>query len=415
LAVDLPQRAYTHDFSAFYAEAIAFRHSLDPYTTNLTPIGQPLGLHIGSLIHATDTPTALLLFIPFSFVTPSVAHTIWIALNAGALTAALILLLWPKYSGLSVRVGCAIGAIALLYQPITDNFIFGQRQTLILLLLVLVMRALDEGREAAAGLLFGLAVAYRAFPALISGYFVVRRQWRPLIFIGVALAIIGVVTVAGLGIPVCAGYLHGMNFAVSAFRLDPADVSLRGFTIRLFSYVAGLQPNTRIQILQRITITSGEIVIVGLAAWPTYQRRQRVGLDRRAYALWIAAAIILSPLSWIHYMILLLIPFVEIASAAERQKCSRREVWAAIASYVLIAMTYPLREDLVGVTAWVHGVRYLAEGPSVSLLVGFLAAYWFATDTSDSPDAETLRKTPPGFATSDLSPAQIVSLRAEKV
>jgi hypothetical protein len=51
----------------------------------------------------------------------------------------------------------------------------------------------------------------------------------------------------------------------------------------------------------------------------------------------------------------------------------------------------------------------------VSLLLGFLAAYWFATDTSDSPDAETLRKTPPGFATSDLSPAQIVSLRAEKV
>jgi hypothetical protein len=63
----------------------------------------------------------------------------------------------------------------------------------------------------------------------------------------------------------------------------------------------------------------------------------------------------------------------------------------------------------------VHGVRYLAEGPSVSLLVGFLAAYWFATDTSDSPDAEKLRQTPPGFAPSDLSPAQIVSLRAENV
>jgi Glycosyltransferase family 87 len=55
----------------------------------------------------------------------------------------------------------AIAALALLYAPITENFLFSQRQTLILLLLVLVMRALDRGREAAAGLLLGLAVAYR--------------------------------------------------------------------------------------------------------------------------------------------------------------------------------------------------------------------------------------------------------------
>jgi uncharacterized membrane protein len=72
----------------------------------------------------------------------------------------------------------AIAVLALLYAPITENFLFSQRQTLILLLLVLVMRALDRGYEAAAGMFLGLAVAYRVFPLLIAGYFIIRSHWR---------------------------------------------------------------------------------------------------------------------------------------------------------------------------------------------------------------------------------------------
>jgi hypothetical protein len=54
--MDLPQRAYTHDFSVFYASAIALRHGFNPYTVNLTPIGRRLGFYIGALLHSTDTP-----------------------------------------------------------------------------------------------------------------------------------------------------------------------------------------------------------------------------------------------------------------------------------------------------------------------------------------------------------------------
>ncbi|MGC1343948.1 MAG: glycosyltransferase 87 family protein, partial [Candidatus Binataceae bacterium] len=151
LAVNLPQRAFHNDFSVFYSSAIAFRTGLDPYVTNLMPIGQRLGMRIGALLHDTDTPTALLFFTPFSLMRAAVSHTIWMILNAAALVAALIVLIRPKYSGLSIRMAVAIGAIALLYSPITDNFIFSQRQTLILLLLVLVMRSLDREREASAG------------------------------------------------------------------------------------------------------------------------------------------------------------------------------------------------------------------------------------------------------------------------
>jgi hypothetical protein len=114
-----------------------------------------------------------------------------------------------------------------------------------------------------------------------------------------------------------------------------------------------------------------------------------MGFDQRAYGLWVAVAIVLSPLSWIHYMVLLLIPFVQIVSSAEKQECSRRALWAAIASYTLIGMTQGLREDLISAIWWARGVKYLAEGSSLALLLGTLAAFWFATDSTGSPEAGT--------------------------
>lgn len=409
--MDLPQRAYTHDFSVFYASAIALRHGLNPYTVNLAPIGRRLGFYIGALLHSTDTPTALLFFIPFSLATPPVAHAIWIDLSAAALVLALLLLIQPKYSGLDTRLAFAIAALALLYAPITENFLFSQRQTLILLLLVLVMRALDRGYEAAAGMFLGLAVAYRVFPLLIAGYFIIRSQWRPLIFMCLGFAIVVAVTVAVLGIPLCASYPTGMRFAMTASWHDPTDVALHGFLLRLFSYT-GLQTNSRLQVLQRITIASAQIVIVALAAWPTYQRRLRTGFDRRTYGLWVAAALVLSPLSWIHYMVLLLIPFVEIASSAQKHESSTRAIWAAIVSYVLIVPGRGLREVVVGPIWWAYGVKYLAEGSSVALLLGFLAAEWLATDKTDSMEADKLRELSPTFAPSNSCASQGVSIRA---
>jgi hypothetical protein len=101
-------------------------------------------------------------------------------------------------------------------------------------------------------------------------------------------------------------------------------------------------------------------------------------------------------------MTLLLIPFVEIASAAQQRTCSRRAVWGALTSYVLIAITYRLRQDLVGPVWWARGVWLMAEGSSVALLIGFLAAYWFAADTVNSAEPESSNQ---ARSSSTLDPA----------
>ena len=378
LATKLPARAGTHDFSVFYASAVAVQEGLDPYTADLSTISQRLGVYIGPLVHSVDTPTALFLFAPFARLSLPMAHATWLLLNAFALAAALILLLSPKYSGLDARFALAVGAIALLYAPITENFVFGQRQPLVLLLLVLVMRAMQRRQEAVAGLLLGLAIAYRAFPALIAGYFLMRREWRVLAFVGLGFVLTSALTVVGLGLGICENYPHGMFFAIRMFSSQPANVSLNGFVTRLFAHF-GWGASTFSSIVQ--------LFVISMVAWATGRNRKRENFDRASYGLWVAAAILLSPLSWIHYMMLLLIPFVEITSAAERRLCNRREVWAMVASYLLVAMTFRIRPDLVDPVWWSNGLKYLAEGPSVALLLGFLAAYWLATDPNYSSAA----------------------------
>jgi hypothetical protein len=388
LFMTLGGRAYHDDFNIFYSAAIAYRHGLNPYTFDLTSIGQNLGFHLGPLRHSTDTPTALLLFLPFSCAAVPSAHTTWIAINLAALAAALFLLLAPRFSGLDLRIALVIAAFAVLYAPVTEDFLFSQRQTVILLLLVLVMRALERRREAAAGLLLSLAVAYRAFPILVAGYFVVRRQWRVLIYMGCGLSLVGAATVATLGLQVCISYVSGARFATTAFWQDPANVSLHGFLDRFFFYAGGPAPGGLLQILHFVTIMSAEIVVLALTVWPTYRRRQRPDLDRPTYALWVAASIVLSPLSWIHYMVLLLIPFAEIARATERQECSSRAAWAALASYLIVSGSRLLRKPVVGAILWDQGAKYLAEGSTLALMLGLFAAVWLATNTIGSAQSE---------------------------
>jgi alpha-1,2-mannosyltransferase len=412
IAVNLSPRAFHHDFSVFYSSAVALRQHLDPYTVDLVPIGRRLGMKIWPLIHTTDTPTALLLFMPFSLAIPVTAHNIWIAINGAALVIALLFLIRPKYSGLDTRIAFAIAALALLYAPVTENFLFSQRQILILLLLVMVMRSLERGRGALAGMLLAVSVAYRIFPILMAGYFIVRRQWRPLFYMGLGLVVIGAVTIATMGLPLCLNFLQGMHLAMTAAWYDPADVAIRAVVIRSFANVFGDRLDSRIETLQRITIFCAQLTVLTLTAWPALRNSRHPVFDQRDYSLWAAATVVLSPLSWIHYMVLLLIPLVAIVGATARQQCSRRAFYAAVASYLLISVTIHLRPNFVDADHWAHGIRYLAEGSSVALLLAFLAAWWFATDLAGSAEVKKVSRTPPACAPADQSPAQIVSLRS---
>ena len=73
----LPALAHRIDFTNYYDSAMTLRQGMDPYTTNLTAIGNRLGLETGPSIYASETPTFLLCFEPLTRFPPATAFWIW--------------------------------------------------------------------------------------------------------------------------------------------------------------------------------------------------------------------------------------------------------------------------------------------------------------------------------------------------
>jgi hypothetical protein len=127
-------------------------------------------------------------------------------------------------------------------------------------------------------------------------------------------------------------------------------------------------------------------VVLGLTIRATTADASRRDPDWRIYSLWIATAVMLTPVGWHHYLVLLAIPFVQMVASAAEGRSSSRGIWMAALAYLLSAISLRAFSRLMvpPPTAFQLAVPCLAraieETSFLALLTGYIAAYWFATD-----------------------------------
>ena len=381
----MPGQWHRRDFSNYYESAWALRHGIDPYSTSLTPIGEQLSLETNWLVHASETPPFLLCFEPLTWLRPKVAFWIWTAINFSALAIAMYLLLAHRPS-LTGRTALLLAGLMLMSAPVNLNFYWGQSQLMILALMAAAMRAMERKRDGAAGLLIGAAALLRAYPLLLVGYFVFRRKWRAVIFATVGIAAGGFATVAILGLSQTLSFVHGALWLTDyrvVNRVD--DLSLGPFVSRMFWAITGTAPGSPVDWGRRAAIATADVVVLGLTIRATLADARRRDPDWRIYSLWIATAIMLTPVGWHHYLVLLAIPFVQMVAAAQGRSGSRA-IWMAASAYILSAISLRAfsRFMVPPPTAFQLTIPWLAraleETSFIALLTGYIAAYWFATD-----------------------------------
>ena len=382
----MPDQWHRRDFSNYYESAWALRHGIDPYATNLTPIGAQLGLETNWLVHASETPPFLLCFEPLTRMRPRVAFWIWIAINFSALAIAMYLLL-VRRPGLTGRTALLLAALMLMSAPVNLNFYWGQSQLIILALMVAAMRAMERDRDGTAGLLIAVGSLLRAYPLLLVGYFVLRRKWRAVIFATAGIAAAGVATIAILGLSQTLSFIHGGLWLTDYRVVNRVDnLSLGPFVSRMFWSVTGTAPGSSADWVRRAAIATADAVVLGLTIRATLAEADRSDPDWRIYSLWIATAIMLTPVGWHHYLVLLAIPFVQMVASATDGRSSSRAIWMAALAYFLSAISLRAfsRFMVPPPTAFQLAVPWLAraleETSFVALLTGYIAAYWFATD-----------------------------------
>src|SRR5271155_4357246 len=381
----MPDQWHRRDFSNYYESAWALRHGIDPYATNLTPIGAQLGLETNWLVHASETPPFLLCFEPPTRMRPRVAFWIWIAINFSALAIAMYLLL-ARRPGLTGRTALLLAALMLMSAPVNLNFYWGQSQLIVLALMVAAMRAMERERDGAAGVLIAASTLLRAYPLLLVGYFVLRRKWRAVIFAAAGIAAGGLATVALLGWSQTLSFIHGAVRLTDYSVVNRVDnLSLGPFVSRMFWSLTATMPGSSADWIRRAAIATADILVLGVTIRATLAGASRCDPDWRIYSLWIATALMLTPVGWHHYLVLLAIPFVQMVAAAGDGRPISRSIWMAVLAYLLSAISLRAfsRFLVPPPTAFQLSfpllARALEEMSFIALLSGYIAAYWFAT------------------------------------
>ena len=382
----MPGQWHRRDFSNYYESAWALRHGIDPYSADLTPIGDQLGLETGGLLHASETPPFLLCFEPLTWLRPRVAFWIWTGINFSALAIAMYLLLAHR-RGLSRRTAWLLAGLILMSAPVNLNLYWGQSQLIVLALLAGAMRAMERKREGTAGLLIAAAALLRAYPLLLAGYFVIRRKWRAVAFATAGIAAGLFVTVATVGFTQSLSFVHGALWLTDYSIVNRVDnLSLGPFVSRTWWAFTGTAPGSSTDWIRRAAVAVADIVVLGMTIRATLADASRRDPDWRVYSLWIATAIMFSPVAWHHYLLLLTIPFVQLVASAAQGRSRSRAVWMAALAYALSAVSLrvfnrfliPPPTDFQRTFPWL--VRALEETSFVALLTGYVAAYRFATD-----------------------------------
>jgi hypothetical protein len=391
-------RVHEWDFSHYYVAAFAMRTGLNPYAMDLQPLGRQLGLD--GIARATDTPFFLLCFEPITWLGPTGAYWVWFAINAVSLALAMFLILRavpkPNSQGhltprLNRRELISLCAIVLIYPPLSNHIFFAQAQIPVLLLIVVAMRCLEGARDRTAGLVLAVATLLKVFPIVMAGYLIVCRKWRALGWMGVGL-VAGVATTAfAFGLGRIESFVGATYFTRSpGFLARPANVALGSFVSRMFWYANGdVTMSQWLDWTRTITMLAVQISLLGLTIFATLPRAdmsqaksRTVEWESRKYALWVVTAIMLSPTAWIHYMVLLILPIMLVASAGWGGSASPRTLWLMAASYALISLSMAIAgsaQDSLAQRPYLKTA--LEECATLSLVLAYASAWYFAVDS----------------------------------
>jgi hypothetical protein len=255
-------------------------------------------------------PTSVLLALPLAWLDYPDAFLTWDLVSLMAFGVGL----WLVGRELGVRFSAwsafPVVTLLLLCWPFRSQVDQGQLSLMLVLLVAGDWITYRRGWPVLAGALLAAATAIKLFPGFLFLFFLLRRQWRVLISGAVSFILLTVLTAAVLGWEAYAAYLKEGLPEAADYRSAWGNLSLPGVWFKLFDPLTErrqVEPIWRSPILARAGTLVSCAILVTLLVRFTLRVRSRTDEDR-AFGLAVTAMLIVSPLTWEHYLPLLLIP-----------------------------------------------------------------------------------------------------------
>lgn len=246
----------------------------------------------------TYPPFAAMLSEPLARVPLPLLHLMWVLATLVALVALARVALGPVL----LRLGLPLTlAVLLVSSPVRSHLRFGQVG--IFLVLLVAVDLLRGGRRSGVGV--GVAAAIKLTPAVFLPWLLVTRQWRSL---RTAVLSAGGCTVLGLLVlwPSAQEYLWRALWDSQRFGPNdiPGNQSVRGMLLRtpLGEQVAELTW-LALSVVLLVVATAGA------------RRLYRAGNSLGALGVLAAASVAVSPISWVHHLVWLVLPLGALVAA----------------------------------------------------------------------------------------------------
>jgi hypothetical protein len=296
-------------------------------------LGAPRVAPLGS--YYIHPPAALLLILPLTAFSYSVAALIWQALTV-VLVAFLAWLLVPfaAEAGVRLRAGWLF-PLLLFWPPVLANLRVGQWSVILAVAIAAGHRAWERGAQSRGAVWMAVAAALKLSPLALLPAIALRNRRAALSFVA-AMALLVAASLPLFGLEAWRAFaaVTGPNaMAYQTWRHN--TLSVNGLATRLFWGGAFARPIVAAPLLGYAVVAAvlGVLVIVALrAARHAPRARDPEGC---ALALWYVLIVVANPLAWSHYAILLLLPMALAARSAAGRDDARARVLVAVGLVLL--------------------------------------------------------------------------------
>ena len=317
LAIEVPS-----DLRVNYIGALALRDGLNPYdnAVALQVAGREAIPYVGTRLWAmvTNPPTAMLYFAPYTTMPLAAARLVFLAVSHLALLATVALtwrIVRPPLPAL-VWLGLVLGVVALL-DPFLLAFRLGQVDLVIGLALAAAAYRLRGGDDAGAGAWIGIAAMLKIAPGLLALYLLWRGRWKALGGLVATVIVVGLLSLAFAGVEAWQYYLTVRLPDLLAGSALFNNLSLSGLILRVFmgpelaKGILDLQPDIAVARLLTVIALLAAIVVTAKALGRQACRGRAFVLE---FSLAVVAALVISGVTWPHYLAWLL-PLVGLSVA----------------------------------------------------------------------------------------------------
>lgn len=298
------------DFASFYYAGKASARGLDMYAARVLDSLAAADGVVNHVLPYLYPPVVAAFAQPLSYLTPVTAQRWWDAAQLAFIVGVGVILLltrFPASLALASRTQHMTGALvvcaSLLVFPFWQNLLFGQINTLVLLLMsAFFFLSRYRTRDWSAGVVLAAATLVKVTPAMLVLPMLLEKRWNVLGgFVAGILALV-LVSTAVAGMQPWRSFLeflpamgYARNVSGGFHPSIPANFSLAGFYMRLL-------PGEAVAIR---LLTMGSVLLL-LTAVVVSQRAQRNPSAGSFLLLaYLIVMVVASPVTWLHHLIYL--------------------------------------------------------------------------------------------------------------